>query len=139
MFLSPMPTPNQCKTCIKHTFLTKKIMQKKKLPTYLPYFFFWTVTGNKQFLFLGLRALVLPLPLFLSSAIDQQLFKGSQVCRHIWPGFSGCSEVRKTLEFNIIQLINLSPAWDLLDANTQLYPSFMQGLSQELETGCLKL
>ena len=50
---STLQTPNQRKTCIKDTFLTKKIKEKKKLPTYLPYFF-WTVTGNKQFLFLGL-------------------------------------------------------------------------------------
>ena len=26
---SALPTPNQRKTCIKHTFLTKEIMQKK--------------------------------------------------------------------------------------------------------------
>ena len=37
---SALPTPNQHKTCIKHTFLTRKIMQKKYfyLPTY-PMFF----------------------------------------------------------------------------------------------------
>ena len=51
---SALTIPSQRETCIKHTFLTKKIMQKKKkLPTYLPYFF-RTITGNKQFLFLGL-------------------------------------------------------------------------------------
>ena len=33
-------TPNQCKTCIKHTFLTKKIMQKKEKITNLPTLFF---------------------------------------------------------------------------------------------------
>ena len=37
---SALPTPNQRKTCIKHTFLTKKIMQKKYfLLTFLPDFF----------------------------------------------------------------------------------------------------
>ena len=50
---SALPTPNQRKTCIKHTFLTKKIMQKKNYrPTYP--IFFRTVTGNKLFIFLGL-------------------------------------------------------------------------------------
>ena len=33
------PTPHQYKTCIKHTFLTKKIIHIFFLPTYLPYFF----------------------------------------------------------------------------------------------------
>ena len=51
-FFSALPTQNQCKTCIKHTFLTKKIMQKFFfLPTYLPYFFSdrYTNTGNNIF------------------------------------------------------------------------------------------
>ena len=51
---SALPTPNQRKTCKKYTFLTKKIMQIfffTSLPT--PYFF-QTVTGNKQYFFLGL-------------------------------------------------------------------------------------
>ena len=53
VFIS-LSTPNQRKTCINHTFLTKKIMKKKIfLPIYLPYFF-QTVTGNKQFIFLRL-------------------------------------------------------------------------------------
>ena len=38
VFICP-PNSYQCKTCIKHTFLTKKIMQFFFLPTYLPYFF----------------------------------------------------------------------------------------------------
>ena len=52
---STFPTPNQRKTCIKHTFLTKKIMQEFFFyrPTYP--IFLRTVTGNKQFLFLGLK------------------------------------------------------------------------------------
>ena len=52
-----LPTPNQRKTWIKHTFLTKKIMQKFFFyrPTYPIYL--RTVTGNKQFLFLGLTKL----------------------------------------------------------------------------------
>ena len=51
----PLPTPNQCKTCIKLTFLTKKKTKKKRRfywPTYP--ISFLTVTGNKQFIFLGL-------------------------------------------------------------------------------------
>ena len=53
-FFAAVPTPNQRKTCIKHTFLAKKIMKKMIfLLTHLP-LFFRTVTGNKQFLFLGL-------------------------------------------------------------------------------------
>ena len=42
---------NQHKTCIKHTFLTKRIIQKNIYFTDLPTLFFQTVTGNKQFLF----------------------------------------------------------------------------------------
>ena len=51
---STLPTPNQRKTCIKHTFLTKK--DNRNIFHYRPTYpiFFQTVTGNKQFLFLGL-------------------------------------------------------------------------------------
>ena len=40
--------------CFKHIFDQRNNAKKIILPTYLPYFF-RTVTGNKQFLFLGLR------------------------------------------------------------------------------------
>ena len=42
-FYPALPTPNQHKTCIKHTFLTKKIIppQKKKKITNLPTLFFF--------------------------------------------------------------------------------------------------
>ena len=48
---SALPTPNQRKTCIKHTFLTKKIIQKKYiLPTYpYPIFFGWLQETNNFF------------------------------------------------------------------------------------------
>ena len=52
---SALPTPNQRKTCTKHTFLTKKIMHfffTFFLPTYP--ISFQTVTGNKHYFFLAL-------------------------------------------------------------------------------------
>ena len=54
-FFSALPTPDQRKTCIKHTFLTKKKNPPKIYIIDLPtLFIFWTVTGNK-FFFLGLK------------------------------------------------------------------------------------
>ena len=48
---SALPTPNQCNTCIKHTFLTKNNTKKKDFTDLPTLFFFRTVTGNKQFFF----------------------------------------------------------------------------------------
>ena len=47
-----LPTPNQRKTCIKHTFLTKKIMQKNLFnrPTYPIFFIPLQETNNIFFL-----------------------------------------------------------------------------------------
>ena len=50
-----LPTPNQHETCIKHTFLTKKIMKKKNLFTNLPtLFFFGPLQETNSYSFLGL-------------------------------------------------------------------------------------
>ena len=58
-FFSALPTPNQRKTCIKHSFLTKKIVQFLKiLPTYPYPIFVGTVTGKQTFFFLSLRPLL---------------------------------------------------------------------------------
>ena len=65
---SAFPTPNQRKTYIKHTFLTNKIMQKSFLPSYPN--FFQTVTGNKQYFFLGLI-----LSLSAPRCISEHIFK----------------------------------------------------------------
>ena len=51
---SPLPTPNQHKTCIKHTFLTNFLF-----PTYLPYFFL-PVTRKKQFFFYAPSWMAIP-------------------------------------------------------------------------------
>ena len=46
------PTPNQHKTCIKHTFLTKRNNAKKFfLLTYLPYCFFGPLQETNNFFF----------------------------------------------------------------------------------------
>ena len=48
---SALPTPNQRKTCVKNIFLTKKIMQKKKI-TYLPTLcFFGPLQETNNFFF----------------------------------------------------------------------------------------
>ena len=47
---SALPTPDQRKTCIKHTFLTKKKNPPKYiLSTYLPYLFFGPLQETNNF------------------------------------------------------------------------------------------
>ena len=61
-FFSALPTPNQRKTCIKHKFLTKRIMKKRRnyRPTY-PIFFSGLITCFHKMIKAGVQLAISPI------------------------------------------------------------------------------